>query len=97
MSYGTRIKFNKQDHLLVSNKIYSTEDGSKMVRLIIDTDAMEYWLVDPITAFKLRVGGEGITNFEVLQRNAKKALKAYLGIKFEKEVRNRVSDNSDRS
>lgn len=82
---GKRIKFCKQDHLLVSNRIYS--NGHKMSRLIIDTQSMEYKLVDPVTGFIFESGG-GVTNLEVLQRKAKKALKKFLGISFTKEKRN---------
>lgn len=85
MSYGLRIKFQKHDHVLISYKIYS--NGEKMVRLVIDTQEMVYKIVDPVTGYALEVGG-GVTNLEVLQRKAKKALKNFLGIKFEKESRN---------
>ena len=88
VSNGMRIKFHKKDHLLVSVKIYS--DGHKLVRLMIDTHNMTYKLIDPITGIAHAVGGEGITNLEVLQRKAKKALKDTLGIYFEKEERNVV-------
>ena len=72
---------------MVSHKIYS--DGAhKLVRLIIDTEQMVYKLVDPVTGYTLEMGGEGLTNLEVLQRHAKRALKNYLGIKFDKESRN---------
>lgn len=62
-------------------------NGTKMVRLIIDTDKMEYQLVDPVTGYIHETGG-GVTNLEVLQRKAKKAIKKFLNIEFEKEVRN---------
>ncbi len=87
MSFGTRIKFSKQDHLLVSHKIYMY--GDKSARLIIDTEKMEFMVVDPITGFVFESGG-GVTNLEVLQRKAKKALKKFLGASFEKEKRNVV-------
>lgn len=85
MSLGIRIKFIKQNHLLVSHKIYC--NGDKMARLIIDTEKMEYMIVDPLTGFAFDQGG-GVTNLEVLQRKAKKALKNYLGVAFDKEKRN---------
>lgn len=92
-SYGQRIKFQKQGSLLVSYKIFS--NGHKMVRLIIDTEAMTYKLVDPVTNFVLVLGDAGWTNLEVVQRNAKKALKEYLDIKFDKEVRNTESNAAE--
>lgn len=86
MSYGKRIKFQKHDHILISHKIYS--NGQQMVRLMIDTQDMVYKIVDPVTGHALETGGEGLTNFEVLQRNAKKALQKFLNIKFDKEYHN---------
>ena len=83
--YGKRIKFSKQEHLLVSVRIYS--NGNKMTRLILDTEKMEYKLVDPVTGYIFESGG-GVTNLEVLQRKAKKALKNFLGVSFTKEKRN---------
>lgn len=84
--YGKRITFSKQGHLLVSHKLYS--DGKKLVRLVIDTEQMVYKLIDPVTNHVLSTGGEGLTNLEVLQRHAKRGLKDYLNIKFDKETRN---------
>lgn len=83
---GMRIKFHKKDHLMVSVKIYS--NGDKLARLIVDTENMMFKIVDPVTGYIHDSGGEGITNLEVLQRKAKKALKNCLGLYFEKEVRN---------
>jgi hypothetical protein len=90
--FGKRVTFQKQDHLLVSHKLYS--DGKKLVRLVIDTQEMVYKLVDPVTGHVLETGGQGLTNLEVLQRHAKRGLKNYLNIKFDKEVRN-VSNRSE--
>lgn len=85
--YGTRVTFIKQNHLLVSHKIYS--DGAhKLVRLVIDTEQMVYKLIDPVSGHVFEQGGEGLTNLEVLQRHAKKGLKKFLGIQFSKETRN---------
>ena len=70
---------------MFSVKIYS--NGDKMVRLIIDTDKMEYQLVDPVTGYIHESGGN-VTNLEVLQRKAKRAIKKFLGVEFQKEVRN---------
>lgn len=89
MSAGMRIKFMKQDHLMVSHKIYS--NGNKMARLVLDPNAMTFSIVDPMNGYIFESGG-GVTNFEVLQRKAKKALKKFLGISFEKEKRNVKSD-----
>ena len=91
MSSGMRIKFHKQNNILVSVKIYS--NGEKMARLIVDTDNMKYKLVDPVTGYIHESGGEGITNLEVLQRKAKKALKECLGLYFEKENRDVKSES----
>lgn len=85
-NYGSRIKYQAQDKLLVSHKIFA--NGNRTCRIIIDTEALTYKLVDPITGFIQVSGGEGINNLEVVQRHAKKALKEYLGVKFEKEKRN---------
>lgn len=90
--YGSRIKFTKQGNLLVSYKIYS--NGDQMVRLVIDKEKMIYKLIDPGTGEAALVGGEGTTNFEVLQRNAKKALKKFLGIRFCVEVKKKANGNS---
>lgn len=84
-SNGMRIRFEKQEHLLVSVKLFS--NGEKIVRLILDTDSMEYRIVDAITGFVYEAGGN-VTNMEVLQRKGKRHLKKFLGIHFEKEVRN---------
>lgn len=80
-----RIKFHTQDNKMFSVKIFS--NGTKMVRLIIDTEKMEYQLVDPVTGLIHETGGN-VTNLEVLQRKAKKAIKKFLNIEFVKEVRN---------
>lgn len=80
-----RIKFHTADHKMFSVKIFS--NGTHMVRLVLDTEAMEYHLVDPVTGYVHESGG-GVTNLEVLQRKAKKAIKKFLNIEFEKEVRN---------
>lgn len=85
MSESKRIKFMKQDHLMVSHRIYS--NGNKIARLILDTSKMEYKIVDPVTGFVFESGG-GVTNLEVLQRKGKKALKKFLGVTFTKEKRN---------
>jgi hypothetical protein len=58
-----------------------------MVRLIIDPEKMEYQLVDPVTGL-IHDSGGNVTNFEVLQRKAKRAIKALLKIEFQKETRN---------
>jgi hypothetical protein len=80
-----RIKFYKQENKLTSVKIFS--NGTKMVRLVIDTEAMMYQLVDPASGY-IHDSGGNVTNLEVLQRKAKRAIKKLLNIEFEKEVRN---------
>jgi len=85
VNYGSRIKYQEQGKLLVSYKIYTNED--RTCRIIIDTEDLTYKLVDPVTGFVQKSGGEGINNLEVLLRHAKKAIKSYLNITFEKEKR----------
>lgn len=85
VSNGIRISFQKQDKLIVSRKIYS--NGHKMVRIVLDPEKMEFKLVDPVTGYVYDQGGN-VTNYEVLQRKAKRALKKFLKIHFEKEKRN---------
>lgn len=85
VSAGFRIRYEKQDKLLVSVQLYS--DGSKFVRIVIDTEKMEYRLVDPVTGYIIQSGGN-VTNLEVLQRKAKRELKKLLGISMPKEKRN---------
>lgn len=82
-----RIKFHKNGDKLSSVKIFS--NGEKMVRLVIDTQKMEYYLLDPVTGH-LHESGGNVTNLEVLQRKAKKAIKKLLKIEFVKETRNVV-------
>ena len=88
VSAGKRIKFIKHENLLMSHKVYS--DGDKVIRLIINTESMEFFLTDPVTGYVHRKGGN-VTNLEVLQRKAKRELKKFLGLYFEKEVRNVAS------
>lgn len=87
ISWGTRIKYIREDNLMLSTKIYGNE--TQMVRVIIDTDQMIYQLVDPVTGivFKQSPDDIKITNLEVLQRHAKKGLMSYLKISFDKEKR----------
>lgn len=92
ISNGKRIKFYKQNGIYTSIKIYS--DGNKMVRVVLDSIKMEYKLVDPVTGHVFKQGGK-VTNFEVLQRKAKRELVKLLDIYFTKEQRNvRQQDNS---
>lgn len=86
VTYGSRIKFNKEGKLLVSQKIYS--NGHKMVRVVIDTEEMIFKFVDPASGISVFQSEKGLTNLEVLQRHVKKSLKSQLGIKFDKEKRN---------
>lgn len=83
-SNGMRIKFFKQDTLMVSTKIYS--DGARQVRVYVDPVKMEYRFVDPITGFVYETGGN-VNNYEVLLRKTKRQLKKFLKIHFEKETR----------
>lgn len=94
-NYGARIKFARDGALLISHKIFS--NGDKMIRLVIDTEKMTYSLVDAVTNIAWKTGGENLTNLEVLQRHAKKALKEYLGVRFYREVKKKASDNNGNS
>ncbi len=81
-----RIKFVKHaPDKLVSHHIYS--DGKKMVKLTLNPVNMGWAIIDAATGYVYESGGSHITNFEVLQRNAKKALSKFIGIKFEREQR----------
>lgn len=91
VSNGMRIKFNRNENIMESQKIYS--NGSKQIRVQIDTNTMEFKFIDAVTGFVHFKGGEGINNLEVLQRHVKKELKKMLNIHFEKEIRNTESSN----
>lgn len=85
VSSGMRIKYIKEGDLMQSARIYS--NGKNVVRIVINIQEMKYRLVDPVTGIVRKQGGEGINNLEVLMRKAKKGLKDYLGLYFEKESR----------
>lgn len=85
VTYGSRIKFLRQGNLMTSHKIFT--DGHTMVRIVINTDTKVFQLVDPVTGYVHFDGPKNLTNMEVVQRNAKKALVKLLNISFEKEVR----------
>lgn len=88
VSAGMRIKYHREGDLMVSAKIYT--NGKNIVRVVIDNRTMTYRLVDPVTGVTLKSGAgkeAGINNLEVLMRKAKKGLKDFLGLHFEKEVR----------
>lgn len=80
-----RLRFEKQDDMFVSMKIYS--DGQKMVRLVLHPEDMFWQIIDAATGHVYVTGGEHITNYEVLQRSAKRALIQFVGLNFEKERR----------
>lgn len=81
-----RLKFEKHgEDKLVSLHIYS--DGKKMVRLMLNPIVPKWSIIDAATGHVYESGGEHITNYEVLQRNAKKALAKFIGITFEREQR----------
>lgn len=83
-----RIRYEKHDEdQYVSRQLFS--DGStKIVRLVLNPIAMTWHIIDAVTGFVYLSGGENINNFEVLQRNAKKALNNFLKLNLEKEKRN---------
>lgn len=85
ITYGKRIKFIKQDNMMISHKIFT--DGERIVRVMIDTTHMVYKFVDPVTGILHKTGGEGINNLEVLQRHVKRDLKEFLGVHFDEEKR----------
>lgn len=84
ITYGYRIKFDKQENLMISQKIFDV--GHKKCRVIIDTTAMTFKLVDPVTGLVHKEIKKDIKNLEVLQRHVKKELKDF-GVKFTKETR----------
>lgn len=87
LTSGSRIKFIREGNLMVSTKIYS--NGHQAVRVIIDTESVTFKFVEPVSGVVLKDGPSGINNLEVLQRHVKKDLKTYLGIRFDKETRQR--------
>lgn len=83
---GFRVRYEKHDNgELVSVRYFS--DGAKMVRLIINPTTMRWSIRDAVTGQVYKSGGEGLTNLEVVYRNAKKAIKNFLKIDFSKEYR----------
>lgn len=86
ITYGKRIKYDKHENLLISRKIFT--DGSRMVRVIIDTDLLTFKFVDPVTGLVVKHYQKKWTNLEVVQRNVKKYLIADIGVVFDKEERN---------
>lgn len=83
-----RIRYEKHsEDQYVSKQLFS--DGStKIVRIILNPIVMVWHIVDAVTGYVYKSGGENINNFEVLQRNAKKALNDFLKLNLEKEKRN---------
>ena len=78
-----RIRFEKQGDLRVSQQMFS--NGEKLVRLILNPLEMIFTIVDATTGHVYITGGDNINNYEVLQRNGKKALAEFLDIEFTKE------------
>lgn len=88
VSQGMRIKYHQEGDLKISAKTYN--NGKNFVRVVIDIGTCTYRLVDPASGVTLKAGGgkeQGINNLEVLMRKAKKALKDFMGVHFEKETR----------
>lgn len=81
-----RIRFETQGDVRVSQNMFS--DGQKLVRLILHPKEMYFKIVDAVSGHVYLMGGEHISNYEVLQRNAKKALAEFLDIEFTKERKN---------
>lgn len=90
-SSGKRLSFEihqtDQGDLYVSRKIFTDPGLTKMCRLHIDKERMEFRIVDAVTGAAYVEGG-GVSNEEVLFRKAKRTLKKFLGIEFTKEERN---------
>lgn len=86
VSNGMRITFETRGDLQVSRKIYS--DGVIQARIEINSATMSFCIVDPVTG-TIHAQGGNVSNFEVLQRKAKRTLKKLLpNAHFEKEKRN---------
>lgn len=90
ITYGSRIKYDVDGKLMVSKKIYS--NGHKMVRVIIDTELLNFSLIDPVTGVAYFRSEKKWSNLEVLQRHVKTELKSVLGIKFTKEKRQKPNE-----
>ena len=80
-----RIRYEKKENQLISKELVSNSGAKYIVYLNLDT--MTY-LIRNQTSMRKYEGGEGINNLTVLKRKVKKHLQ-HLGIKFEKEKRNR--------
>lgn len=85
ITYGSRIKYDINGKLMISKKIYS--NGHKMIRIIIDTEELNFKFIDPVTGVSHFESNKKWTNLEVLQRHVKIELKTKLGIRFDKEKR----------
>ena len=91
VAHGIRLRFEKfEDDHYVSTKMYS--DGKKLVRVVIKPITMVWYIADAATGYVYLSGGEGINNYEVLLRNAKKNLIKFLNIPFQKETRKTKSN-----
>ncbi len=86
VAHGIRLRFEKHaEDLYISTKMYS--DGRKLVRVIVNPESKRWKIVDAATGSEYLSGGDGITNYEVLLRHAKKNLIKFLNIPFQKETR----------
>lgn len=85
ITYGSRIKYDVSGKLMISKKIYS--NGTKMIRVIIDTESLLFKFIDPVTGVCHFESNKKWSNLEVLQRHVKIELKDKLGIRFDKEIR----------
>lgn len=85
VTYGVRIKYDTNEKLMISKKIFS--NGNKVARVIIDTESLTFKFIDPITGLSHFESSKKWTNLEVLQRHVKIELKNKLGIRFSKEKR----------
>jgi hypothetical protein len=91
VAHGIRLRFEKQEEdLFVSTKMYS--DGKKLVRVVVKPLSAVWYIIDAATGHVYLSGGEGINNYEVLLRHAKRNLIKFLNIPFKKETR-RVNRN----
>lgn len=85
-----RIRYEKQGELMVSRMPYS--DGRNIVRVILNPAINMYYITDVLTGHVFASGGEGLTNFEVVQRHAKRALEEFLDSNFIIEKKKTRSD-----
>lgn len=84
-----RIRYDKvNENTLVSRAIYTSLKTGAQYRVTLMLDTMTYKIKN-VNSENIYVGGEGLTNINVLKRSAKRRLEG-LGVSFDCEVRNRT-------